>query len=281
MTGSLLIPILIALIVVGAFLVILTDDGDADRKILWLITIAVLPVVGLLLYLMFGINYRHRKYFLKKHERYAHWYMQRQGDRIDKLLGGDTSQVDAAYHPFTKLLAGRIRPGVTGGNDIEIITHGPRKLEALLNDIAQAREYIHFQYYLFGDDVSGQAVKEVLMKKAKGATDMAAAQKLGAKIDTVNQVTFDAPVFIPQTGASEPALSGAVFATAKGKVSAPVKGNQGLYVFQVLDKKSRDVKFNEKDAERAVKQKNLQNISQYMRDLVEKANVVDNRYLFF
>ena len=42
MTGSLLIPILIALIVVGAFLVILTDDGDADRKILWLITIDII-----------------------------------------------------------------------------------------------------------------------------------------------------------------------------------------------------------------------------------------------
>lgn len=122
---------------------------------------------------------------------------------------------------------------------------------------------------------------EVLMKKAKTATDLAAAQKLGAKIDTVKQVTFDAPVFIPETGASEPALSGAVFATAKGKVSAPVKGNQGLYIFQVIDKKSRDVKFDQKDAERAVKQKNLQNISQYMRDLYEKANVVDNRYLFF
>ena len=184
MTGSLLIPILIALIVVGAFLVILTDDGDADRKILWLITIAVLPVVGLLLYLMFGINYRHRKYFLKKHERYAHWYMQRQGDRIDKLLGGDTSQVDAAYHPFTKLLAGRIRPGVTGGNDIEIITHGPRKLEALLNDIAQAREYIHFQYYLFGDDVSGQAVKEALMKKAREGVKVRILHENVANYDT-------------------------------------------------------------------------------------------------
>jgi peptidyl-prolyl cis-trans isomerase D len=122
---------------------------------------------------------------------------------------------------------------------------------------------------------------EVLMKKAKAATDLAAAQKLGAKIDTIKQVTFDAPVFIPETGASEPALSGAVFATGKGKVSTPVKGNQGLYIFQVIDKKSRDVKFDQKTAERAVKQKNLQNISQYMRDLYENAKVVDNRYLFF
>ena len=66
MTFSLLIPSLIALIIIGASIIILTDDGDADRKLLWLITIAVLPVVGLILYLMFGINYRHRKYFRKR-----------------------------------------------------------------------------------------------------------------------------------------------------------------------------------------------------------------------
>ena len=94
-------------------------------------------------------------------------------------------------------------------------------------------------------------------------------------------MTFDAPVFIPETGASEPALSGAVFATAKGKVSTPVKGNEGLYIFQVIDKKNNVVKYDQKTAERAVKQKNLQNISQYMRDLYENAKVVDNRYLFF
>lgn len=64
-------------------------------------------------------------------------------------------------------------------------------------------------------------------------------------------------------------------------MSTPVKGNQGIYIFQVIDKKSRDVKFDQKTAERAVKQKNLQNISQYMRDLYENAKVVDNRYLFF
>ena len=122
---------------------------------------------------------------------------------------------------------------------------------------------------------------EVLMAKAKTATDMAAAQNLNAKIDTIKQVTFDAPVFIPETGASEPALSGAVFATSKGKVSAPVKGNQGLYVFQVIDKKTRDVKFDQKEVEKALRQKYMQNASQYMRDLYEKADVVDNRYLFF
>ena len=41
------------------------------------------------------------------------------------------------------------------------------------------------------------------------------------------------------------------------------------------------MKYDEKEAQRALKQKLLQSASQYMRDLYQKANVVDNRYLFF
>ena len=141
MTFSLLIPILIALIIIGASIIILTDDGDADRKLLWLITIAVLPVVGLILYLMFGINYRHRKYFRKKHQRYAEWFAKRDGDRILKLIKGDNTLVEERFRPFAKLLSSNRLPGVSTGNDVEIITVGKRKLAALLQDIENAKEY--------------------------------------------------------------------------------------------------------------------------------------------
>ena len=114
-------------------------------------------------------------------------------------------------------------------------------------------------------------------------TSIAAAQKKGAKVAPVNQVTFAAPVFIPETGASEPALSGAVAATAAGKFSAaPVKGNAGVYLFQVTSKANRaGVKFDAKTAEQTQKQRLMQYAGQFMRDLYQKANVTDNRYLFF
>ena len=74
---------------------------------------------------------------------------------------------------------------------------------------------------------------EMIMAKLKGVNSIAAAQAKGAKVSTVNQITFAAPAFIQATGAAEPALSGAVAATAQGKFcSAPVKGNAGVYVFQ-------------------------------------------------
>lgn len=123
---------------------------------------------------------------------------------------------------------------------------------------------------------------EMLMAKVKGVNSISAAKAKGAQVFAVNQVTFAAPVFVQSTGMSEPALSGAVAATAKGKFSsAAVKGNGGVYLFQVLEKKMRPVKFNAKEYEQRQRQKMMQYAGNFMQELYINANVKDNRYLFF
>lgn len=123
---------------------------------------------------------------------------------------------------------------------------------------------------------------EMLMAKVKGVNSISAAKAKGAQVSAVNQVTFAAPVFVLSTGMSEPALSGAVAATAKGKFSsAAVKGNGGVYLFQVLEKKMRPVKFNVKEYEQRQRQKMMQYAGNFMQELYINANVKDNRYLFF
>lgn len=123
---------------------------------------------------------------------------------------------------------------------------------------------------------------EMLMSKTNGVKNISGAKAKGAQISTVNQVTFAAPVFVQSTGMSEPALSGAVSATAKGKFcTQAIKGYAGVYMFQVTNKKTRPVKFNEKEYEQRLRQKALQYAGNFMQELYIKANVKDNRYMFF
>lgn len=123
---------------------------------------------------------------------------------------------------------------------------------------------------------------EMIMAKLKGVNSIVAAQAKGAKVSTVNQITFAAPAFIQATGAAEPALSGAVAATAQGKFcSAPVKGNAGVYVFQVVKKQMRPAKYNEEQQIQMCRQRAMQYMGNFMQDLVFGAGVVDSRYLFF
>lgn len=151
---------------------------------------------------------------------------------------------------------------------------------------------IHSQGYRPWDDAQVKEIlkrevirdkkAEMIMAKLKGVNSIAAAQAKGAKVSTVNQITFAAPAFIQATGAAEPALSGAVAATAQGKFcSAPVKGNAGVYVFQVVKKQMRPAKYNEEQQIQMCRQRAMQYMGNFMQDLVFGAGVVDNRYLFF
>ena len=109
---------------------------------------------------------------------------------------------------------------------------------------------------------------------------IAAAKAKGAVISNVGQVTFAAPVFVQSTGGSEPALSGAVYATKQGAFSShPVKGQAGVYQFQVVKKSMNGAKYNEASQEMKLRQKAMQYAG--MNELYIKAKVVDNRYLFF
>ena len=124
---------------------------------------------------------------------------------------------------------------------------------------------------------------EQIKAKFAGVADIEAAKAKGARIDSVNQVTFSAPVFVQATGASEPALSGAIAASKQGEFSKSlVKGNGGAYLFKVLKKADREgVKYDEKSTEQMLKQQAVQAASRFIQELYQKANVVDNRYLFF
>ena len=122
-----------------------------------------------------------------------------------------------------------------------------------------------------------------LAEKFAGVKSIADAKAKGAVVDSVRQITFSAPVFVQAAGSSEPALSGAVAAVKAGQFSpAVVKGNGGAYLFQVLTKKQREgAKYDEKQQMQQMQQQATQAAGRFMYELVQKANVKDNRYLFF
>ena len=124
---------------------------------------------------------------------------------------------------------------------------------------------------------------EQIKAKFAGVADIAAAKAKGARIDSVKQITFSAPAFVQATGSSEPALAGAVAALKQGDFSkALIKGNGGAFLFRVIKKAQREgATFDAQAQERTLSQRAQQAAGRFMQELYQKANVVDNRYLFF
>ena len=122
---------------------------------------------------------------------------------------------------------------------------------------------------------------EKLMSQLKGK-DLQQALKLpAASKDTINNITFSMPAFMATTGGNESVLSGGICYGKLNKSYGPVKGNNGVYVFQVTARTKTGEKFNEKMYEQSVAESYLRNVGQYTNDLYSKAKVKDRRYLYF
>lgn len=63
MVFQIILDVLLAILVVGVIVIIIADTGDSGRKIAWLLVITLLPVVGAVLYLCFGYNWRNHGVF--------------------------------------------------------------------------------------------------------------------------------------------------------------------------------------------------------------------------
>ena len=100
--------------------------------------------------------------------------------------------------------------------------------------------------------------------------------------DSVKHVTFSAPAYISVTRASEPVIGAVAAKTAVNKVSAPIKGNAGVYMIQVYAKNKGTEKFDAKQEEATLNNMAVRIVgSQLINDLYQKAKVEDKRYLFF
>ena len=151
---------------------------------------------------------------------------------------------------------------------------------------------IHPKGYLSWDDeqirtfLTGEVQKDkkaaILLEKMSAAKSIADVAKIeGAVTDTIKHINFTSTAFISKVGASEPALSGSVSKAAKGDFKSGLKGKSVVYAYQVLDQKKNDVKYDQKQEESTLQQSISRALSSVTNELYQKANIKDNRYIFF
>lgn len=120
---------------------------------------------------------------------------------------------------------------------------------------------------------------ELLQKEMTGKT-MTQLQAESATIDTVSNVTFNTP-YAGSIG-NEPVLFALAPMAKVNELSAPQKGNMGVFVFTVVNKTESPAAFDAK-AEKVLLTERAKNTVPYfsIEALKKAANIEDQRYLFF
>lgn len=166
---SIIVSIIGIFMIIGAIVVIINDNQDSGRKIAWILIIGILPVIGLILYIVFGLNFRKPGIFKARNRKFLETFDERAGSETKELLFGTAYEecIREGYRDLSRLLKKDSGLTVCNNNEIEIITSGGRKLEALVNDLLAAKHHIHFEYFYFLKDDGSRRIKDLLMKKAR------------------------------------------------------------------------------------------------------------------
>ncbi len=162
------IEFILIIIIAFTLIVILTENRNPIKTIAWIMVLILLPVVGIVLYLYFGRNYRKEKIFTKKE--IADTESSRQliapfGIDIDEVIKNGSIKVKSKLK-IMKLLLNNSRATLTLANNIRVLTNGNETFDSIIEELHKAKNTIHLEYYIIEDDEIGNTIKDILIKKS-------------------------------------------------------------------------------------------------------------------
>ena len=127
-----------------------------------------------------------------------------------------------------------------------------------------------------------KAEKIMADMKAANATSFDQYKSMANAVsDSVKHVTFAAPAYIAALRSSEPLVGAYASVAELNKLSAPIKGNAGVFVLQMYAKDKLNETFDAKTEEATLENMHARLAGRLMNDLYLKGEVKDSRYLFF
>lgn len=135
----------------------------------WLMVLLFIPILGFLLYVIFGQNLSRRKLY-KWNKRMLERMQTLISEQRESLMNGTMTYLDPMVGQYRDLIYLNVSSNnafITQDNGVHIFTDGVSKFNDLLMQIEAAQHHIHMQYYIVKNDSLGQRVMQALTKKAR------------------------------------------------------------------------------------------------------------------
>lgn len=166
---SIIIGLIFFLNMILAIVVIFLERRDAGATWAWLLVLFFIPGLGFILYLLLGQNFRIRKMFQWEDQKKI-GVAQMIANQSFSIATGHfdyRNNIERKNHDLIYMHLINNDAVLTQDNDIKIFTDGKEKFASLFEDIANAKDHIHLQYYILKKDDIGKKLLDLLVKKAK------------------------------------------------------------------------------------------------------------------
>jgi cardiolipin synthase len=157
-TNAAIAVVLGLLALVAAYRALLTSRTPQGATA-WILLILLLPLMGTLLYLVFGYA---------DHKRFERERSKSDEEMFDMASNEQVTQTPSRLDPFARIA----RLPVTEGNDMSLLIDGEATFDALLAAIREATSTIFVQFYTIKDDHVGRALRDALVERAQSGVSV-------------------------------------------------------------------------------------------------------------
>ncbi len=150
-------------------IMIVLEKRSPFKTAAWILVLILLPVFGVIFYLIFGQEYRKRKLFSRSGIKSL--------GKIRKLSNKQLREIDQIHlklnpkilekENIIRLLLNNSNALLTIGNKLKILNGGEQTFDAIFEAIKNAKHHIHLEYYIFSDDKIGRRLKDLLIAKSR------------------------------------------------------------------------------------------------------------------
>ena len=170
-----IISVVFTLNVILAAIMVFFERRSPSSTWAWLFVLFFIPIVGFLVYLIFGRNTGKQKAFgpkIENDERAIKDFI-KNNESLSKeferqCFSNDGIALGEDYKELLNFATLNLNTGslMTYNNDMTHFIDGKDKFRALIKDIKEAKKFIHMEYYILRGDELGKTIVDELTKKA-------------------------------------------------------------------------------------------------------------------
>lgn len=156
----------IATILNALFLVsmIFLERRRPETIVVWAILFAFVPIVGFVLYVLFGggLSIKTKRLLRRKafyDEKYQYYFRE--------ITNGDSIVKNKRISNIIQYNFISAKSLPTFNNKVKVFNDGKSKIQSLIRDLKKAKHSIHMEYYIFHDDFVGKEIMQILCDKAR------------------------------------------------------------------------------------------------------------------
>jgi cardiolipin synthase len=145
------------------------ERKDPTTTWAWILILMILPGIGFVIYIMFGQNLSRQKIFKEKIK-----FDEKKRKNLNDTYKSNRHGHDGGekFADLRRLNFNNSGVKYTTNNKIDVYVNGKEKFSQLIEDIKNAKKFIHVEYYIFRGDTIGKQILDELTKKVKSGLEV-------------------------------------------------------------------------------------------------------------